>query len=180
MKIYVIRHGLTEMNKKGIFNGTIDEDLSVEGLEQAKVVASSVPKDIKHIYSSSLKRAKQTAEILNTFLKVPISFYDELMEVNMGDFNGQVFTEERKKKHKSLQYDWRSAGGESLSEVKERVLNLLREVKKQSKDGEALLVTHGGIVRLLSFLEAGKLLDEVGNVSIQSFDLDKILTNSSL
>lgn len=173
MKIYAIRHGLTESNINGTFNGHIDEDLASRGIEQAKELVPTVPKSIKHIYSSSLKRAKQTAEILNSETKVPISFHDELREVNMGIFNGQPFTEDRKKKHKSLQYDWSPQGGESMEDVKKRLLKVLKEIKSNNKDNEALIVAHGGIIRLLYFLEKGSLLDNIG-YTLQIFDLDKI------
>ncbi len=175
MKIYVIRHGLTEQNKQGIFNGWIDETLAPEGVEQVKSIVPSIPKNIKRIYCSSLERTKQTAAIINADLKAKITFHDELREVNMGKLNGQIFTEERKKKHKSLQYDWRPQGGESVEEVKTRVLKILREIKKNNKDSEVLVVTHGGIIRLLHFLESGTLLDNITNALLENFDLDKIL-----
>ncbi len=182
MKIYAIRHGLTELNKKGIFNGHIDEELSPEGIHKAKIIAPSIPKSIKHIYSSSQKRAKQTAEIINSELNIPISFHDELIELSMGTFDGQIFTEERKIIHKSLQYDWRPYGGESIEDVKNRVLKILKEIQLLpiNKDGEILIVTSGGIIRLLHFLETGMLLGDIGNVSLLTFDLDKIINNSNM
>ncbi len=88
MEIFVIRHGQTELNKKGLINGHLDDALTQEGVEQAKNAASSLPKNIKHIYSSSLGRARQTAEIINETLKVPLTFHDELKEVNFGILNG--------------------------------------------------------------------------------------------
>lgn len=177
MKIYAIRHGLTEQNKKGIFNGHIDEVLLPEGIEQAKEAMSLIPKNIKHIYSSSMKRARETAEVLNSEIKVPISYHDELKEVSMGTFDGLPFTEDRKIKHKSLQYDWRPQGGESVEDVKKRVLKILNEIKLNGEDGEVLIVTHGGVIRLLHFLEKGTLLDDIVNMSLQIFDLDKILSD---
>lgn len=182
MKIYAIRHGLTELNKKGIFNGHIDEELSPEGIEQAKIAIPLIPKEIKKIYSSSQKRAKQTAEIINSELKVPISFHDELGELSMGTLDGQDFTEERKIKHKSLQYDWSPYGGESVEDVKKRILKILNEIRLATikNDGEVLVVTSGGIIRLLHFLETGTLLDSIGNMSVLTFDLDKIIDGSSI
>lgn len=174
MKVYVIRHGQTELNKLGIINGHIDDPLASEGIEQAKLAAETLPKTIKHIYVSSLERAKQTASILNDELKVPMTFHDELREVNFGDLNGTPFLDEYKERHKMLDYDWRPSG-ESFDDVKARVLKILNVVKNENGDGEALIVAHGGTIRLMHFLETGEYLDNVGNASIQSFDLDKIL-----
>ena len=162
------------MNKKGIINGQTDDTLTPEGIDQAKNAAPFLPKTIKHIYSSSLERAKQTAKILNETLKVLLTFHDELKEVNFGVLNGTPFLDEYKKRHKMLDYDWRPSG-ESFAEVKARVLKFLERIRKENKDEEILIVAHGGIIRLLHFLEFGKPLDEIENTSLHSFDLDKIL-----
>jgi broad specificity phosphatase PhoE len=175
MKVYLIRHGLTELNKKHLINGHLEDGLAPEGIEQAKIAAPLIPKSIKHIYASSLLRTKQTAELLNSELKVPISLHDELKEVNFGLLNGTDFTDEVKKKHRSLQYDWRSQNGESVDDVKDRVLKILREIKAASRDGEALIVTHGGVIRMVYFLEHGTQMDMIDNASLHSFDLDKII-----
>ena len=174
MKIFVIRHGQTELNKKGIINGHIDDTLASEGIEQAKNASQFLPKSIKHIYSSSLGRAKQTAQILNETLNVPLTFRDELKEVNFGILNGTPFLDEYKKRHKMLDYDWRPSG-ENLEDFKTRVLGLLKKIKEENKSEEVLIVGHGGIIRLLHFLEFDEYLNEIANTSLHSFDLDEIL-----
>jgi len=174
MKIFVIRHGQTELNKKGIINGHIDDPLASEGIEQAKNASQFLPKSIKHIYSSSLGRAKQTAQILNETLNVPLTFRDELKEVNFGILNGTPFLDEYKKRHKMLDYDWRPSG-ENLEDFKTRVLGLLKKIKEENKSEEVLIVGHGGIIRLLHFLEFDEYLNEIANTSLHSFDLDEIL-----
>jgi len=176
MKIYVIRHGQTELNVKGLINGQIGDALTSEGVKQAEAAAKTLPSTIKHIYSSSLNRARQTADILNAELNLPITFHDELKEVNFGELQGTPYLDEYKDKHMSLNYDW-GPSGENVEQVRTRVLKLLREIKKESGDGEALIVAHGGIVYLLYFLESGEISDAVGNASLHSFDLDKILNN---
>ena len=174
MKIYAIRHGLTEMNKKGLINGHLDEDLAPEGIEQAKAIIPFVPDTIKRIYCSSLKRARHTAEIINEELKLPITYHDELREVDFGTLNGTPFLDSQREKHKIGNYDWREFGGESAEGVKERVLKILAKIKAENKSEEALIVTHGGVIRLLYLLTLGEHIDNIDNVSIHSFDMDKI------
>lgn len=174
MKVYVIRHGQTELNVKGLINGQLEDALTAEGMEQAKIAAKSLPKTIKHLYVSPLNRARQTAEILNAELNLPITFHDELKEVNFGELQGTPYLDEYKKRHGALDYDW-GPSGENVGQVKERVLRILRDIKNDSGDGEALIVAHGGIVYLLNFLESGETLGPVGNASLHSFDIDKIL-----
>ncbi len=174
MKIFVIRHGQTELNKKGIINGHVDDVLAPEGIEQAKKAAPLLPKTIKRIYSSSLGRAKQTAEILNKTLDVPLTFHDELKEVDFGVLSGTPFLEKYKQRHRMQDYDWRPSG-ESFEQVKTRVLKLAKKIREENSDEEVLIVAHGGIVRLFYFLESGEPLNEIKNASLHSFDLDRIL-----
>ena len=174
MKIYVIRHGQTELNVKGLINGHIPDNLTGAGREQARLASENLPKSIKHIYSSSLTRARQTAEIINEVLQVPTTYHDELKEVNFGDLEGTPFLEEHKARHVNLDYDW-GPSGENFEEVKRRVLKLLTEIHEENSDGEALIVAHGGIVRLLTFLQSGDKQGEISNAALFEFDLDKIL-----
>ncbi len=170
-----MRHGQTELNKKDFINGQIDDVLTPEGIQQAKNGAKIVPQTIKHIYASSLSRARQTAEMLNSQLQVPISLHDELKEVNFGTLQGGPYLDGVKEKHRTLTYDW-GPDGENVDQVKARVLSILKEIQQNSGDEEALIVAHGGIIRTLYFLETdGGILGDIGNASLHSFDLDKIL-----
>jgi broad specificity phosphatase PhoE len=180
MKIYAIRHGLTALNKKGVINGQIDEGLSDEGIKQAQDSIVSLPKNIEHIHVSPLLRTKQTAEIINKHLKKSLSIHDELREIHFGSFAGKAWNsiesgEELMKKHRAVKYDYRPAGGESVEDVKERLLQFLKKIKGAHGDYEVLLVTHGGIIRMLHMLQDGKVLDGIENTSLHEFDLDKIL-----
>lgn len=181
MKLYVIRHGLTELNKKRVLNGQIDEPLSPEGFEQARIAVTFIPEEVKYIYTSSMLRTRQTAEVINEKLKLPLSAQDELREIHMGSIAGHAWDtlesgQELKSKHRSVQFDYRSLGGESADEVKARLIAFLMEINEKHQDGEVLLVTHGGIIRILHLLERDKpLLDDMENAVLQTFDLDKLL-----
>jgi uncharacterized phosphatase len=174
MKIFVIRHGQTELNVQGLINGQMDDVLTPEGKEQAKDAIRSVPRTVRRIYSSSLSRTRQTAEIINAELNLPITFHDELMEVNFGVLSGSPYTGKLKERHIALDYDWRPSG-ESTEDVRKRVVRILKKIKDENQDGEALIVSHGGIIRMLTFLESGEILDEIRNASLHSFDVERIL-----
>lgn len=186
MRIYVIRHGLTELNKKKKVNGEIDEPLALEGIEQAKNAVSNVPQSIKHIYSSSLLRAKETTNIINSMLKLPVTVSSSLSEIRMGSLAGYAWTEmksgsELKLKHRTVKFDYRSHGGESVKDVKKRLLIFLNGLVGKYLDDEVLLVTHGGIIRCLYLFEHGvPLTDELGHIQFYSFDTDRIFKNARL
>lgn len=181
MKVYVLRHGLTPLNKKRLLNAQIDEPLAPEGTSQAKAAIALIPKTVKYIYTSSLLRTKQTADIINSIFNLPIFSHDELKEIHMGSLAGKSWDdfelgEELKQKHRSIQFNYHKQGGESAANFKKRIINFLQKINDKHKNNEVLIVTHGGIIRLLHLLEHNKeLLDEIGNTSLHTFNLDKIL-----
>ena len=91
MKFYIIRHGQTNWNKEGRIQGKTDIELNEEGIKQAKE-AKNILKDypIDMIVSSTLKRAKKTAEIINEAKNVPIIFKEALEERCFGEFEGKT------------------------------------------------------------------------------------------
>ena len=84
MEIYVLRHGITEMNKLKIPNGQIDESLAPEGFEQARQGESLIPATVTHIYVSPLLRARQTAEAVNGERRLPLIIDNGIRELNNG------------------------------------------------------------------------------------------------
>ena len=90
MKITTIRHGETDWNVARRIQGSMDIELNAAGLEQAKRLAdrlAAVPCDI--IYTSDLKRAKTTAEIINSRHDVEMIASPNLREAGFGEFEGQ-------------------------------------------------------------------------------------------
>ncbi|MCQ1529946.1 histidine phosphatase family protein [Lutispora saccharofermentans] len=154
MNIYIIRHG--EAKKDSVFNfeGYPDADLTEVGLKQAQLTGkhiSTVPFDA--IYSSDLKRAMQTSDIISSYqqgLKVEID--KQIREINMGVFH--TSSEEQIRKDYPEFYneflkkdtDFRYPEGESGEEVLRRTLNFLESVKHK-KFNNICVVCHGGVIR---------------------------------
>ncbi|HEX8931952.1 MAG TPA: histidine phosphatase family protein, partial [Patescibacteria group bacterium] len=141
MKIYVLRHGTTELNKQKILNGQIDEGLAPEGIELAKNI--QLPKTVTHIYSSPMLRTRQTTAIVSQ-PQTKIIFADAIREVNMGTLAGKSWHlmengQALKIKHRSIQYDYREIGGESATDVKNRVKSFLKKINNQYQDYEVML-----------------------------------------
>lgn len=184
MEIYVVRHGITELNKKKILNGEIDEPLAPEGIDQARSAIDLLPPTINYLYVSPMLRTRQTAEIINSKLQRPIVLHSGITEVQMGRIAGNSWEGmdqgmELKKKHRAIQYDYTPHGGESSQDVKKRVLAFLKEVNTMHGNREALIVTHGGIVRMLHFLEKGVPLEnDVEHIMPIVYDVDKILARA--
>ena len=84
-----MRHGQTDWNVKHRSQGWNDIPLNETGVEQAKNTASKLEGiDIETIYSSDLKRAKKTADIISAKLDLPVHYTKRLREMNFGKAEG--------------------------------------------------------------------------------------------
>jgi broad specificity phosphatase PhoE len=178
MKLIAVRHGITELNKEGRFNGRIDEPLTPEGEAHAGEICAQLPKGIEKIVASDMLRTRQTAQIIGDYLNLSIAYSPEIREVDLGSFNGKNWEEMSDIAHRDIfdeyrrqQYDFREWGGESADEVRTRISAFIETLKQSEGNSTVLLVTHGGIIRTLHFLFKHELMGEIGNLSIHEFDL---------
>ena len=146
MFLYVVRHGQTEANVKHLFNGINEGDLTDIGVKQAEELQAVIEKiNIDYIFSSPLKRAIHTANILNLKNK-QIQKDDRLIERECGTFTLKPTTliEDR-----SVLYDKNEnkyEEFESYSSIINRVTDFLNELKEKNFKGNILVVTHGDII----------------------------------
>lgn len=165
MKIYVMRHGETEGNKEGRLQGWLDNPLNEYGVKLAELTGEGMKAEgisFDAIYSSSLSRARVTAEIIaeKTGSNVEIQVDDRIKEINMGDWEGKKFrpgeseidTEASKEFFRNPIKGAGFPGGENVREVMVRTQEFLREVA--AKDYKSVLVScHGCSLRsMLNFL----------------------------
>lgn len=155
MEFYLVRHGETEWNKAGRFQGQLDSDLTDLGIEQAKQLREDIKNhEFNKIYSSSSGRAYNTAKILTDEEVIKI---DDLREINLGRWQGEKI-EEIKEIDKELfhnyankpsLFDHNKIDGEAIEEVRERAFNVLINLIDENKKGKFLLVTHGFTLKML-------------------------------
>lgn len=159
MKILLIRHGESEADILKVYEGRADFDLTCKGKMQAEAMAKWVANNFKvnKIYSSTLKRAKQTAEYLSKETIVKIDFRDELMEFNNGLLAG-LSKEEADEKYPrilDLPIHKRIYEMESKLEFRYRADYMLSLILNENNDESIIaVVTHGGMINQLyhSFL----------------------------
>jgi broad specificity phosphatase PhoE len=173
MKIYFIRHGESESNRIKRLTGTLNSPLTNEGIEQTKKVSSEIPLDFSEIYSADCIRCKQTSEIINEKLKISITYDPRLRQRNFGSLGGKTWEEigeDLKEIDKNQQYDYRPHGGEQVGEVRERVFSFMKDIKTKHPNKKILVVTSGGIIRLLHHTINGKIIEHISNNSIHEFE----------
>lgn len=148
--IYVVRHGETEWNALNKVLGRTDMPLNSNGINQAKELAGML-KDLKPdvFLSSPLIRARQTADIISAEINAEYSVDDRLIEQDFGTFEG-IDRFAREYQDAKREYFVRYPGGESFFDMAARIYPLIKELEGKN----ALLVTHGGVCRVIrSFFE---------------------------
>jgi len=148
-RFLVIRHGQTKWNLVEKFRGRADIELDEVGTKQAEVTARRVAQwRISAIYSSPLQRAFATASILARHLSLEVESLPELIDVDYGEWQG-LSPEEVAVKDSDLYAEWltnphavRFPKGESLSEVRERVVSAVEKLTAQHSGEDVVLVSH--------------------------------------
>jgi broad specificity phosphatase PhoE len=150
MEILLLRHGETDWNLQGRCQGATDRHLNDSGLRQAQEVARNLRREpITAIYSSNLKRAIQTADLVGHYHKeLPVIVEGDFRELDHGHLEGLTF-DEIKERYPQFLAHWRSTpanlkipGGESLAELDQRSWDALQRVARRHATGTALVVTH--------------------------------------
>ena len=152
MEVWLVRHGVTNHNKNRVWQGQRDVPLAPEGLEQARRLAVRLERlglTWTALYTSDLSRASRTARVLGERLGLTPRPDKRLREVCVGELSGlsrpQVLERYGEYVTSSRRDPWntRFPGGETLSELSERVWSFLRGLG----DGRYLVVSHGGAIR---------------------------------
>ncbi len=178
MKIFVARHGQTDSNAIQRIQGQrIDESLNAEGVRQAEELAEKVRSiEFDVVFSSPLKRARETAEIVIGKKQVPLVIRPELMERDFGSLSGKKWSEvenaeEVQALDRAQKWDYRPFGGESVDHFRERFLRTIDEIRTDYSDKRVLLVAHAGIVRLAHLLFKENAVAHIQNASVEEFEM---------
>lgn len=155
-KIFIVRHGQTSGNRARKYFGITDIELNEEGIIQAGLISKRLEREnICRIYSSNLKRAFKTAEIIAKPHKINVESKKDLMEINFGDWEGLSFQEIQKSyphefsKWQNNIMDFTIPHGESVLELKKRVETAFSEILNSAKENNVAIVTHGGPIRVI-------------------------------
>lgn len=151
MKIYVVRHGQTDYNINGLFQGRKDIPLNSVGVKQAEETAQkfkNIPVDI--ILVSPLTRAKETAKYISNVIGVKPIIEQDLIERNFGDMEGKPNREDCNIKM-LLDYEknYNICNVEPIQSLFKRVSDCLDKIIDNYMGKNILLVTHGGVAQAI-------------------------------
>jgi len=150
-RLILVRHGETDWNAESRLQGHQSTPLNERGRQEAELLARRLPEEQPHnLYSSDLARAMQTAEIIAAEIGLEIVATPKLREISLGRWEGKTFEEVQAESPAAFDAwargDFRGTppGGESVAQLRERVIAFLGEVLEKHPSQTSVLVTHGG------------------------------------
>ena len=154
-EIILARHGETEWNITEVFRGRIDVELNETGIEQAGLLAEYLREvKIEAIYSSPLKRALRTAEIIAGYHRLEVKTAFGLIDLDFGKWQG-LPRQEVKDKYGELYADWikhpdrvKIPDGESLNAVRQRASGVVAQVTARH-EGTVVMISHRVVNKVL-------------------------------
>ena len=157
MKFYLVRHGETEWNKLGRFQGHVDVRLNERGMAQAQETAQAAA-GWSHttVYASPLTRTMQVAEEICRVTPLPLVTNPGLKELDLGDLEG-VTGAEMRERWPEVYANWRSnpesvmmPNGESLAQVQERAWQAISDIEEGHGENESVVVvSHNFAIRTI-------------------------------
>lgn len=204
MKIYLVRHGETDYNKKGLFQGQKDIPLNEEGRAQAEKLALRFEDKFIHdgeqiaaIYCSPLSRAKDTAQAIGTKLNLKPFPDSGLKEIDMGEWEGktakQISEEYKDENGVPLLKKWQEdpvsndiPGGEKVADLDVRTAKTIESIMQKHLPTESIvLVAHMGPIGAALCHVLGKNLKEIAknktdNASVTIIDVKNDLDHSEI
>ena len=154
---FVFRHGQTDMNKQRRWQGkSVDSPLNDEGRRQARLLAKKMAQSrLDIIYSSPLKRALETAQIIGEALRVPVVADDRLTEASLGDTEGKTAEDIRRLFPKEFA-DWhnlddafldaRFPHGESKREIQQKMIAAMTDLAQKPYQNIGV-AAHSAVIR---------------------------------
>lgn len=184
--VYFVRHGENPANITKEFSyRKVDYPLTPKGVLQAQQTASYFrARGVDAIYSSPLKRARQTAEIIGEAVGLPVTLLEQFREINVGSLEDQPPTRENWAIHDAVLRQWRAGhlsaafpDGEDFTTLLGRVHAGLAEALRGRSDQRVVIVGHGGIfTAATAALCADSLREVIGrpshNCSITSIQIE--------
>ncbi len=181
MRLFLVRHGETESNRRGLALGRDDVPLNERGLWQVERLGRALAREpLAAVYSSPLRRTLDTARTVAAPHGLDVQADERLVEMDIGEADGLTFAEVRAR-FPGLMEAWVSdkgptqamPGGERLLDVQARAWSAVDELVTRHKDETVAVVTHNFVILTLlvrvlglELVDFRRLRHTVGAVSV--------------
>jgi len=181
-EIILIRHGETEWNSQQRMQGHCNSDLSAEGRDQIQALGKWMKNvSFDHIYSSDSQRAQQTAKAITQYSGHKLQLDQRIREKNLGVFEG-LTSDEARGRFPDVYHLFKTAGrnyvidkGESTQQLLDRSLEFIEDIRLRHPDQRVVMVTHGGVVRVLMKYTLGLSIDTPTNFLIKNTGIFRLI-----
>jgi broad specificity phosphatase PhoE len=180
MKLYIVRHGETVENRSNIIQGQQPGTLSPLGLLQREKLAIRLQEfSFDAIYCSDLERTRATLEPFTNISTIPVQYTPILREKSFGELEGHSGEIYRRKLQSSGQtrIEYRPLNGESFLDVRARLIPFVDSLHASHSGESILLMTHGGVVRVLLTLLLDIPLEELLRREIRNASMNIVSFN---
>jgi alpha-ribazole phosphatase len=167
-RLILIRHGETDWNVEGRWQGHADVPLNERGQAQALEVAASFAETrIDAIYASDLKRTAETAEPLARSQGLEIRIDPRLREIDQGEWQGLLIDEiqtryaEQFRRRRANPLEVAPPGGETALQVRERVLAAVQDILAAHPGQTVAIVSHGFALAVIRAYFQGIPIEQV-------------------
>jgi probable phosphoglycerate mutase len=168
---YLIRHAVNDLTGVAIAGWLPGVHLNAKGRQQAALLAEALAKvPIRHVFSSPLERARETASPLAQVLGLEVRIVEAIAEVRFGEWTGrridELESEPLFRQWNSFRTGTRPPGGESMLEVQSRFVGFLQRLCTEFPGESIALVSHGDAIRSVLLYYLGMPLDFVHRLEV--------------
>lgn len=156
LTLYLLRHGQTQCSRDNAFCGSVDAELTTDGIEMAQAFAVAYQSlNWQNIYASPMKRTIATAKPIAEKLGIELELRDGLKEINYGKWEGKTVATVSSEYHDDY-IRWTAdpawyppTEGELAVAIASRALIVIEEIKQRYSDGNILIVSHKATIRII-------------------------------
>lgn len=176
---HLLRHGEHGLLGKALAGRMPGVGMTEKGRAEIAAVAERLAKEkIAAIYASPLQRTRESAEIVSARLGLPITFRDDLLELDFGEWTGATFDSIRAHPKWHAWSTQRSLaqipGGETMRAVQHRAVDAMVELNERHLGETVVLVSHGDVIRAMLIFALGMPLDFYNRIEVAQGSLSTI------
>ena len=173
MELHLIRHGETNWNKERRVQGQSESHLTDLGIQQAQELGQRIAHlEFDEIYCSSSLRTRQTAEHAFPESTIEIAYLDELREIFLGPWEGNLYEDLAQSEPESHRHFWeqphlfRVSGAENFFELQQRAIDAVAEIETTHRadftsDKKIAIVSHGALIKSYLCHVEGRSMDQL-------------------
>jgi len=154
MQLHLIRHGQTDWNEERRVQGQSESRLTEMGIQQAQQLGAKLRHlEFDQVYCSSSLRTRQTAEHVFSHTDHAVEFMDELREIHLGPWEGNLYDDVESSCPDSFKHFWNEphlfnvSGAETFYDLQQRAISMIEKIATEQPRKQIAIVSHGALIK---------------------------------